>query len=373
MRLLDRYIAKNFLIGYFISFSVLIGMCITLDLFVNIDEFVEQSEQSTGALLGHIAAYYGPQAALWFRHLSGMITVIAAVFSLARMTKNNELIAVMASGISLKRILAPILLLAVLLMGLQIANEEFLIPHLANDLTRSRDEIGQPRRFSFWFVSSPEGHLFCGREYNEATQMVEDAFVILRQKDPSGQRWTVVGQIQADRAVYDLQQKGWRLENGRQMNVLPEEQEATALTSVEPVSFLASSLTPEDIGLRRQEGYKSLLSLGQIEQLLHYPGTRKTDLAELILQKHSRIVDPIMNLIVLMAALPVLIRRDPREIKSAILVSFVTTLGCFLTVFLCKLFATENIGGFVWPEMWVWAPVFLFLPIALLQIDAMKS
>jgi lipopolysaccharide export LptBFGC system permease protein LptF len=188
--------------------------------------------------------------------------------------------------------------------------------------------------------------------------MVEDAFVILRQKDPSGQRWTVVGQIQADRAVYDLQQKGWRLENGRQMNVLPEEQEATALTSVEPVSFLASSLTPEDIGLRRQEGYKSLLSLGQIEQLLHYPGTRKTDLAELILQKHSRIVDPIMNLIVLMAALPVLIRRDPREIKSAILVSFVTT---------------ENIGGFVWPEMWVWAPVFLFLPIALLQIDAMKS
>ncbi len=373
MRLLDRYIAKNFLVGYFISFFVLIGMCITLDLFVNIDEFVEQSGQGKGVLLRHIWSYYGPQTALWFRHLAGMITVIAAVFSLARMTKNNELIAVMASGISLKRILSPILLLAVLLMGLQIADEGFLIPRLASDLTRGRDEIGQPRRFPFWFISSPEGHLFCGREYNESTRTVEDAFIILRQQDASGQRWTVIGQVEAARAVYDASRKGWVLENGERMNVLAEQEGPSSLTSVEKIDFLASRLTPEDIGLRRQEGYKSLLSLGQIETLLNYPGTRKTDLAELILQKHSRIVDPIMNLIVLMAALPVLIRRDPKEIKSAIFISFLTTLGCFLTVFLCKLFATESIGGQVWPEIWVWAPVFLFLPIALLQIDAMKT
>ncbi|HOQ03889.1 MAG TPA: LptF/LptG family permease [Anaerohalosphaeraceae bacterium] len=373
MRLLDRYIAKNFLVGYFISFFVLIGLCITLDLFVNIDEFVEQSGQSKGIMLRHILLYYGPQTALWFRHLAGMITVIAAVFSLARMTKNNELIAVMASGISLKRILAPILFLAVLLMGLQIADEEFLIPRLANDLTRGRDEISQPRRFSFWFISSPEGHLFCGREYNESTRTMKDAFVILRRQEPSSQRWTVIGQVEAERAVYDAHRKGWVLENGRRMNVLPEEGGQTSLTSVEKIDFLASGLMPEDIGLRRQEGYKSLLSLGQIEELLHYPGTRKTDLAELILQKHSRVVDPIMNLIMLMTALPVLIRRDPREIKSAIVISFTTTLGCFLTVFLCKLFATESFGGRVWPEVWVWAPVFLFLPVALLQIDSMKS
>jgi lipopolysaccharide export LptBFGC system permease protein LptF len=36
-----------------------------------------------------------------------MVIVIAAVFSLARLTRNNELIAIMASGVSLKRILAP--------------------------------------------------------------------------------------------------------------------------------------------------------------------------------------------------------------------------------------------------------------------------
>ena len=39
MRILDRYVGKNFLIGYFIAFCVLTGLRIIIDLFVNLDEF----------------------------------------------------------------------------------------------------------------------------------------------------------------------------------------------------------------------------------------------------------------------------------------------------------------------------------------------
>ena len=41
MKILDRYVAKNFLIGYAIAFCVLIGLRIIIDLFVNLDEFTE--------------------------------------------------------------------------------------------------------------------------------------------------------------------------------------------------------------------------------------------------------------------------------------------------------------------------------------------
>ena len=37
MKILDKYVAKNFLIGYAIAFGVLIGMRITIDLFANLD------------------------------------------------------------------------------------------------------------------------------------------------------------------------------------------------------------------------------------------------------------------------------------------------------------------------------------------------
>jgi lipopolysaccharide export system permease protein len=368
MKLLDRYIAKHFLVGYLIAFGVLIGLCLTLDLFVNFDEFMENTD-----IVKTILSYYGPRIALWFRYLAGMILVIAAVFSLARMTKNNELIAVMASGTSLKRILAPILLLSLILTGLLVVDEEWIIPRLAGHLTIERDEIGGPRRYSIWFMNDRFGNLISCREYNPTEQALLEPFVITRSQDPQTKRWTVTSQIQARRAVYDTAREGWTLEDGRRMNVLPEEIEAGSLPPVESVDFLASDLRPSEIPLRRQEGYKSLLNLRQIEALIVSPSIRTSDMAELILQKHSRIVDPIMNLIMLMVALPVLICRDPKDMKSAILISFVTTLGCFIVTFLCKLFATETFGGHTFPEMWVWAPIFIFLPIAFVQIDSMKT
>ena len=124
MKTLDRYIAKNFLNGYFIALGVMVGMFLAVDLFLNLDEFAEQSDAGVVAMLGNIAQFYSVRSVLWFRDLGGMVIVIAAVFSLARMTRNNELIAVMASGVSLKRILAPILFLSLLLTGLLVVDQE---------------------------------------------------------------------------------------------------------------------------------------------------------------------------------------------------------------------------------------------------------
>ena len=105
MKILDKYVAKNFLIGYAISLSVLVGLRVAIDLFVNLDEFAELTGEhgmTTMQVLMNIFAFYGAQSTLYFRDFAGMITVVAAVFSLGKMTRNNELIAVMASGVSLK-------------------------------------------------------------------------------------------------------------------------------------------------------------------------------------------------------------------------------------------------------------------------------
>ncbi|GAI20429.1 unnamed protein product, partial [marine sediment metagenome] len=82
MKILDRYVAKNFLIGYAISFSVLIGLRIIIDLFVNLDEFTEHADLGTLAVIKNILIFYGLNSTLYFRDFAGMITVVAAAFSL---------------------------------------------------------------------------------------------------------------------------------------------------------------------------------------------------------------------------------------------------------------------------------------------------
>ncbi|HOM76522.1 MAG TPA: LptF/LptG family permease, partial [Anaerohalosphaeraceae bacterium] len=149
--------------------------------------------------------------------------------------------------------------------------------------------------------------------------------------------------------------------------------ELTPIQQSQPIDFYPSSLTADDIPVRRREGFKSLLSLRQLTELERNPGTRRTDLAELAVQKHSRITDPLINLIMLMVALPVLVCRDPKAMKNAIIISFLTTLSCFVTVFICKLFAAEVILGQLRPALWTWAPIFIFFPIALIEIDSMRT
>ena len=58
MKILDKYVAKNFLIGYAIAFAVLIGMRITIDLFANLDEFTELANLNTGFVISNIIIFY---------------------------------------------------------------------------------------------------------------------------------------------------------------------------------------------------------------------------------------------------------------------------------------------------------------------------
>jgi lipopolysaccharide export system permease protein len=373
VKILDRYVIKQFLIGYAIALLVMLGMFITVDLFVNLDEFAEHAALGAGVVLRNIASYYSAHIVLWFRDLAGVITVVASVFSLARMTKNNELIAVMASGMSLKRFIAPIIVLAALLTGLQVLDQEILIPRLAQQLTRGHDDMFGTKQYDLWFAADSSGNLTSTFRFNEQTQRMENAFFIVRKHIVGTDRMAVIGRIKARQAVYDFTRKGWVLTEGEMMRI-PESKDATMVgPQTMPVDFFASDLTPLQIPIRRQEGYKSLLSSAQLLHMANSKGTRQSDLAELYLQKHIRITDPVLNLIMLLVTLPVLVCRDPRNMKTAIMISFAASTGCFVLTFICKMFATEVFFNQVRPELWAWAPIFLFLPIAFIQLDSMKT
>ncbi len=373
MTILDRYVTKNFLIGYLIAFAVTIGMCITTDLFVNIDEFAENADLGVGAMMHKIVTFYALRMLLWYRDLAGVIVVIAAVFSLARMTRSNELIAVMSSGVSLKRLIAPIILLAAILTAVQIVDQELIIPRYAHQLTLGHEDMTSQKAYDLWFASDSEGNLLCAGSFDESTGLMTHPYIILRQRVRGKDQWNISGYIRAAEARYDYDRQGWILKNGTQTKITGSAAVDFASPRVVPVDFLASDLKPEQIPMRKQEGYKSLLSSAQLIELAQNEGTRQSDLAELYLQKHSRITDPIMNLVMLLVALPVLVCRDPRDMKSAIAVSFATTAGCFVLIFICKMFATEVFMNQIRPELWAWAPIFIFVPVAFIQMDSMKT
>jgi lipopolysaccharide export system permease protein len=365
MKILDRYIAKNFLVGYAIAFCVLIGLRIVIDIFVNLDEFAEHSDLGALAVAKNIAFYYGLNATLYFRDFAGMITVVAAAFSLGKMVRNNELTAIMASGVSLKRVVGPILLLALLLSGLLVVDQEWAIPALSDQLVREKDTLPGEESYIAWFLPDNNGSLLCSPRYEVKTSSFRDLTIVLRQKTDQPGIWKVTGCILADRAAYNDQTGQWDLTGGRLVG-------RSASEGTTPVaSYQASDLIPKNIPVMATAEDKTLLSWRQLAAL---SALSPKDAGLLYSQKHFRITEPIINFVMLMVSLPVLVCRDPKAMKSAVMVSFGLTAACSLTTFVCKMLSTEPILlGRVTPEFWAWLPVFIFVPIAFVELDSMKT
>lgn len=367
MKILDRYIARSFLTGYAIAFCVLVGLWIIVDLFVNLDEFTERSDLGIRAVSSHILSFYGLHVTVYFRDLAGVITVVGAVFSLGKMARDNEVVAMLASGVSAQRIVAPILLLALGSTALWVIDQELLIPSISDKLVRGHGDIPGEEYFRVSVLTDASGSLIFARSFFVKTSTLDAPAILTRRRTDRPGIWEVTGWISADRARFNEKTGEWDLDNG----VLVDAGQLNARRAVR--SYRSPGLLPKDIPILCQSEYKSLFSLRQLSALAGCQ-TRIQDMAEIHSQKCFRITEPLINLTMLMVSLPVLICRDPRQMKSAVFVSFVLTTACFAGTFVCKLLSTEPVFmGTVTPELWAWLPVFVFLPIACIELDAMRT
>src|SRR5882762_2362796 len=122
MKILDRYVAASFVKNYILSFMILVGLYVTLDMLFNFDDLMAIQTKSgySGAetiwpLLRTLGDYYFYQIFLFFVQLSGIIPIVAAAFTLMRMSRQNELSAILSAGVPLLRVAWPIIVVAIVL------------------------------------------------------------------------------------------------------------------------------------------------------------------------------------------------------------------------------------------------------------------
>src|SRR5207249_11585410 len=125
-----------FLVSYWIALMVMIGLYLVIDLFFNFDEFARDTTgdamHRVGDTLWRIVDYYSYNMLVYFAQLSGVITVVAACCTLARMHRANEFTALLASGTSLYRVAWPVVIAGLMLNGLWVLDQEWLIPRYAH-------------------------------------------------------------------------------------------------------------------------------------------------------------------------------------------------------------------------------------------------
>jgi hypothetical protein len=392
MKLIDRYVIFGFIRNYIISFMVLVGMYVVLDMVFNFSALVKLDPvagtgmRSVAAALYDIFDYYFYQCFLIFVQLSGIIPVVAAAFTLMRLSRFNELTALLAAGVPLLRIASPVILVAVVLNGLLLVDQELVIPEMIPKLIRDHGEVHGAARNYFFIEAmqdSSDGLVYAARYFSKPPDggppRLLDLDVI--EREPRKQRGqnrsflVPVAHLQADEAVWNASAQQWDLTHGRRVTGIMDDH----VSPPRPVAVYKSNITPEEIGLYRSGNYVELLPTSRINQLLDRPNMfGKVDLLRV---KHMRVTQPLMNVILLLLAIPCVLTREPNTLKTSATKTLVLTGVAMGAVFLFHQFAgavppgmagTPN-GANTWSMLMAWMPIFIFGPISVYLLDRIKT
>ena len=353
MRLLDRYVIRNFLQVYFYCIAGFISIWLIFDVSDNISTFIDQHVP-----LSLVARYYGTQIPQVFIILLPVSLLLSLLFALGRMSRANEIVSMLTAGVSLPRVLLPLIGMGLLTVAATMALNYSLAPHaeLARKAFLSEAQ-SRPGRYvqgqifrnrtdlRTWFIQNflPRTNTFNNVQVLE--QDIND---------------NIVTNYIAARAFFRPETKTWELENAKVVhydhsgNIVEEH--------IYPSLKIEHwSETPFRLGSANERA--EFLSLPELREYLRFNADfPHTLLAPFRTHLQYRLALPWTCLVVVCIAAPLGIGYSRRGVLSSVAAAVILV---FSMNFLVHLFLALGEGDRVPAWIAAWTPNIVFAAIGL--------
>jgi len=124
VKTIDLYIIKKFLGTFFYAIILIISIVIVFDMAENLDEFLSKNIPTKTILLEYYLNFIPYFANLF----SGLFTFIAVIYFTSKLAYNTEIIAILSSGVSFRRLLVPYMVSALVIAALSYFLGNYVIP-----------------------------------------------------------------------------------------------------------------------------------------------------------------------------------------------------------------------------------------------------
>ncbi|MFN0206457.1 MAG: LptF/LptG family permease [Planctomycetota bacterium] len=372
IRRTDRYVFRVFLGSLAVGVLFATGLLLLTDQFQHFDDLIVASKklrqkgepELARAIFPMAVKYYSFEIAIRFFQFAPFVTFFAAVFTAARLHRNHETVALLASGTSLQRGFVAIFAGAVLIAGIQLSFREYLLPGIARDQAVLQTILfkAEPRhvvknlavvdsrgnRYT-WELYDPKAESGTGFQGNSSDGQK------FKNISASDGKFTVGG---GDGPL--------ALTNGKLKSIarlMPESSESKAIETL-PAEF---TLTSRDCEVAaRAQGDPGYLSISELDM---YAGRMKGSIKYQI-ALHSAFAFAIANLILPLLGLPCVLRSDRRSTLEGAIIAFGLVIAYYAATLICFQLGEQGAVGAVFAA---WLPTVVFGSLGITFFESMRS
>ncbi len=370
MKRLDLYLLGAFLKVLVICFLSLTGLYIVIDVFGNLEEFIRHGERH-GSLLVVIADYYGARVISFFDRTSAILVLIAVLFTITWFQRNNEMTAMMAGGVSKFRIVAPLILAALVVSVLATISRETVIPRVSHKLSRNaQDWWGERAKPVHPRYDNETDILFQGKHtVAKNRRIVEPHFRLPDAMQGFSSQLTAKSAFyhppSADRPGGYLFHDVKRPENLDELRSVEQNGKKVILTpSDTPWLRSTQCFVVSNISFEQLEGGMMWRQHSSTLQLLRALRNPSLDFgADVRVTVHTRLVQPLIDMTLLFLGIPLLLSREQHNVFRAAGLCLLVIAAFYLIVVTCQGLGASYL---ISPALAAWCPLLVGVPTAIM-------
>ncbi len=296
-QLIDRLVINDLLRYFFYILSGFTALFIIITLFQLLNSITKHHIDWTVVanylffLMPLIANYMTPLAAL-----------VAVMITFGILQKTSQVVALKASGQSIYRLAAPVVLISLILAGAVFFNQDYVMPFTnprqnnLRALIRSGQEPAQTfyQKTNQW-IFGYDSRIFNYAYFNPKTDTFAELNVIDLSQEPFG----VKRRLYARRAAWDEKEQVWILQNGWERRFKNDETEFS-----EPFRERRYQLAERPDYFRQDIRGSQSMTVAELRQKINQLSQSGFDVLDLKIALQSKIAFPLTCLIMVLVGLP---------------------------------------------------------------------
>lgn len=139
MKILDKHLIKELLPAFLYCLGLFICLYIVIDLFANLEDIIRQNVK-----IITLGRYYSAFLPIILTQITPIALLLSVLYSVGTLNRHNEIVAIKASGISIWRIIMPLLFLGLLISLASFVVENKIVPQSYATYSYIKEEKIEP-------------------------------------------------------------------------------------------------------------------------------------------------------------------------------------------------------------------------------------